>query len=342
VKIFAAHDGGSGCAHYRMEVPLRELNKHEGFDVTFADAGDTHHPPSITRRDLEGYDVIVGQRLNKHDGMSVWRGARTPTSRIVYELDDDIWTIGPENWQAYNLYGRPDILDAIEHSAQIADLITVTTPHLAGVMTEHTGNPNTAVLPNCVPGWVLDLPYVPRRRPAVGWVGGASHGADVGLVVNTMRRFCHRFPDWDLQLGGTDYRPTFKLGDRALYSDWIQVNQEPEKYYASFDFDIGLAPLAGTPFDQSKSPIKAIEYNARGIPVLASDAEPYRHYVKDGVNGFLIRYDHEWLSRLSELAGDDALRQKMSASSREAAREFTIERGWQKWADAYTALFPRR
>jgi glycosyltransferase involved in cell wall biosynthesis len=342
MKIFAAHDGGSGCAFYRMEVPLRELDRHDGFDVTFADAGDTHHPPSITARDLEGFDVIVGQRLNKHDGMSVWRRARTPTSRLVYELDDDIWTIGPQNWQAYNLFGREDIRDAIEHSAQIADLITVTTPYLASVMTERTGNPATAVLPNCVPGWVLDLPYVPRQRPAVGWVGGASHGTDIGLIASVMRRFCDRFPDWDLQLGGTDYRPTFRLGDRALYTNWIQVNQEPEHYYESFDFDIGLAPLTDDAFSRAKSPIKAIEYNSRGIPVIASDVEPYRGYVRDGENGFLIRYDHDWLKRLSELASDEKLRARMSAASREAAREYTIERGWKWWADAYTAMFPPR
>lgn len=342
MRIFAAHDGGSGCAYYRMQVPLEELGKRDGFEVTFADAGDTHHPPSITARDLAGYDVIVGQRLNKHSGMTVWRQARTPTSRLVYELDDDIWTIGQENWQAYNLYGRPDILDAIEHSAQIADLITVTTPYLAGVMTERTGNPSTAVLPNCVPGWVLDLNRTRRERPAVGWAGGASHGIDIGLIASTMRRFCARFPGWDLRLGGTDYRPTFKLGDRAIYSQWIQVNTSPEPYYQAMDFDIGLAPLADNPFARSKSPIKAIEYNSMGIPVIASDVEPYRSYVKDGENGFLIKYDHDWLKRLSELASDERLREKMSAASREAAREFTIERGVQQWADAYTGLFPRR
>ena len=342
MRIFAAHDGGSGCAYYRMMVPLEELNRQDGFEVTFADAGDTHHPPSITARDLEGYDVIVGQRLNKYDGMRVWRGARTPTSRLVYDLDDDVWNISPENFQAWHLYGRADIRDAITHSAEVSDLLTVTTPYLADVMTERTGNPATAVLPNCVPAWVCDLKRTPRRRRSVGWQGGASHGADMSLITRPVRRFLKRFPAWDLRLAGTDYRPSFKVpDDRAIYSMWVQVNDDPKDYYKTLDFDIGLAPLLDNDFNRAKSGIKAIEYFSRGIPVIASDVEPYRSVVTHGHNGFLVREDgHSWLRYLSELAADEKLLAQMSENARQTARDrWTIERNAFLWASAYGALF---
>jgi glycosyltransferase involved in cell wall biosynthesis len=350
VKIFAAHDGGSGCCWYRITMPLQELAKHDGFEVTFADAGERDGRRSpVTRRDMEGYDVIVGQRLSKHEGLSAWRGARTPSSRLVYEIDDDVWTINAENWMAYHLFNRGDIQDAITHGAQVADLITVSTARLAEVMAEATGNRNIAVLPNHVPGWVLDMQRMPNRstrpwpaalaRPAIGWQGGASHGADVDLIADPVRRFLKRFPDWDLRLAGTDYRPTFKAADRAVYSKWVRVNDDPRGYYETMDFDIGLAPLLENKFNLSKSPVKAIEYNALGIPVLASAVEPYRGYVKDGVNGFLIRYEHDWLKRMTELASDDALRARMSEQSRQAARIWTIEQGYTLWADAYRKLF---
>ena len=106
----------------------------------------------------------------------------------------------------------------------------------------------------------------------------------------------------------------------------MRVNDDPRGYYETMNFDIGLAPLVDNAFNISKSFLKPLEMNALGIPVLASDVGPYRGYVKDGVNGFLIRQDHEWLKRLSELASDDGLREKMSASARERAREWTIER----------------
>jgi glycosyltransferase involved in cell wall biosynthesis len=328
-----------------MEMPLGELGCQEespdDFEVTFADAGDRKGgPPTVTLRDLQGFDVVVAQRWNKHDGLEVWRRARGPYSRLVYELDDDVFHITPENWQAYQLYGRPDVRDAIEHAAEVADMITVSTEPLAEVMRQF--NSNVHVLANAIPGYAVGLPREPRDRPRVGWMGGASHGVDIGIVADPVRRFLKRFPGWDLQLNSTDYRATFKAPpDRVFFTPWIQVNDEPMRFYESIDFDIGLCPLAPTTFSASKSAIKAIEYAARGIPTIATDCPAYRPVIEHGVNGFLVKRDHEWLKYMSELAGDSELRFNMSRAAREMARQHLIENRWTEWAAAYRSLFAR-
>lgn len=346
MRVFAGHDGGSGCAYYRMFVPLRELDKQDGFGVTFAGTGDSGETPTVTGRMLEGHDVIVGQRWNSHAGLDIWRRARTPYNRLVYDLDDDVFSVGPENWNAYSLYNRADIQDATIHSAETADLVTVSTEPLAEVMREYSGN--VTVLPNHLPGWVLDLPRRhPRGSPRlrVGWGGGASHGLDIGVAVEPVSGFLKRFADWDLQLNGTDYRITFAAegvpADRMTYVPWVRINDDPEGFYGAIDFDIGLCPLVPTPFARAKSFLKALEMNARGIPVLVTDCEAYRGYVKDGVNGFLITKSRQWLERLCDLASDDGLREKMSEMSRQCARIWTIEQGWKMWGGAYQGLFKR-
>jgi glycosyltransferase involved in cell wall biosynthesis len=341
MKIFAGHDGGSGCAWYRMKVPLDAMARYGGYDVTFADAGDDGHPVSVTLDSLRGYDVVTGQRWNKHGGLPVWRGAAA-WAKLVYELDDDIWNITPENWAAYNLYSRPDIRDAVEHAAETADLVTVSTEPLAEVMRQFSGN--VVVTPNCVPDWVLKLN--PRRPPGmrqlrVGWMGGASHGVDIGQVASPVRRFLKRFPGWAMQLNATDYRDTIKApAGRVRFVPWVPVYEQPEKFYASIDFDIGLCPLWPTVFASAKSGIKAVEYAARGIPVIATDCPAYRGVITHGVDGFLVRRDHEWLSYMSELAADDALRAKMGGAARAMAARHVISQGWTAWRDAYGALFP--
>lgn len=336
MKILCLHDGGTGCAFYRMLVPLEQLGRH-GHDVTFASGSDKD---PVTLSSLRGYDVIVSQRHLSHSSLESWRRARDPLTRLVYETDDDVFSITADNYQAYNLYNREDIRDAVMHGAEVADLVTVTTPHLARVMAEHTGNQNVKALRNCIPGWLTEMNRAVRSRPAIGWQGGASHGVDVGLIASPVRRFLKRFPGWDLRLGGTDYRPTFKAGDRAVYSDWIPVYENAEGYFASVDFDIGLAPLLDTEFSRSKSDVKVLEYGALGIPSIASDCEVYRNFITHGENGFLVRHDHEWLKYLSILASDDELRLKMGEAAREAARYRTIERNWQRWETAYRNLFP--
>ena len=336
---------------YRMYLPLAELGyqddeqDHDGwdFEVTFADAGDDGHPPTITLDMLRGYDVVVAQRWNKHDGLSVWRGAAL-WAKTVYDLDDDVFRITAENWNACQLYDRPDVRDAVGHAAETADLVTVSTEPLAEVMREF--NPNVTVLGNCIPGWACTLPRPPgaqqRTRPRVGWQGGASHGVDIGQVAAPVRRFLRRFPAWDLQLNGSDYRDTIRApASRSFYVPWVPVYTSPDRYYTSIDFDIGLAPLYPTQFSRSKSAIKIIEYGARGIPSVASDIEPYRDVITHGVDGFLVRRDHEWLKYLSELAGDDELRAKMGAAAQEMARQHLIEDHFTEWASAYRGLFRR-
>lgn len=335
MKIFAGHDGGSGCAYYRMFLPMQQLAEH-GYDVTMASA-DMDKGQTITASAMAGHDVIVAQRFNKPGGVHVFREARNPTSRLVYELDDDVFSINAENFSAYTLWQRPDILDAAIHAMEIADVITCSTEPLAEVLREH--NPNVVVLPNHLPGWVCDYERQHRDRPAVGWSGGASHGVDVGQIVSPVKRFLKRFPGWDFRLSGTDYRPTFKAGKRVVFTPWVHVTDHEREYFSAPDWDIGLAPIAPNQFNASKSFLKALEYGALGIPVIASDWYPYRGFVKHGETGFLVKRDHEWLGYMSELAHDESLREKMGAAAREQAREYVIEEGWELWAKTYQSLF---
>jgi len=322
MRIFAMHDGG-GCGFYRITLPLTEVGKN-GHDVNLVLGSD------VKASDAAAWPLIVGQRIDKHDALPAWRRFRA-RSRLVYEIDDDVFNVTQVNWQAYGTYSRRDVQDTVAHAAQVANLVTVTTEPLAEVMREY--NDNVAVLPNYIPAYVLDLPREPGRM--LGWAGGASHAEDVAVIAAPVRKFLDRNPGWGMRIMGTDYRPTVRH-ERAVFQPWVPITGDAPAFYQSNDWDIGLAPLApGGVFNRSKSYIKALEYAARGIPVLASDAEPYRGFVQDGVTGFLIRYDHDWLKRLDELANDDGLRERMGAAAKEHARKFTIEDHWQEWAQAY-------
>jgi glycosyltransferase involved in cell wall biosynthesis len=311
-----------------MVLPLSEVGKH-GHQVTLGTSGTK---AATSRRGQ--FDIIVGQRLSGHDQISTWRRLAAH-GRLVYELDDDPFSIEPVNWQAYSTFQRADVLDAVSHCAEVASLVTVTTQPLAEVMRKH--NPNVAVLPNYIPAWVCDHQRTRHDRPRVGWCGGSSHGRDIQLIVRPVRQFLDRNPGWDMTLAGMDFRPAFKH-DRVGFTPWVHVLEDPAPFYESLDFDIGLAPLQWTVFASSKSHIKALEYAALGIPVIATDAEPYRDFVVHGVTGFLVRQDHEWLGYLQELASDEGLRESMGAKAREHARAYTIEKNWWRWTDAYGGL----
>ena len=319
MRLFGFHDQ-SGCGEYRVKMPLRELEKH-GHEIKLQLGG--------TGEAAQGFQVVIGQRMDKHDALPIWRRLKA-TSRLVYEIDDDVFSTVPVNWMAHRVYSKPLPQDAVIHAAEVADLVTVTTEPLAEVM--RAFNPNVVVLPNHVPTEILDIERPRRDKLVVGWAGGASHASDILMISGQVRRFLDRH-DAELHLIGTDYRETFRRDGR--FTKW---DPDLMAYYRNIDFDIGLCPLTGTKFDASKSHIKALECAALGIPVIASDVEAYRDFVVDGVTGFLVKHEHEWLKRLTELANDADLRESMGAKAKEQATAWTIEKGWHLWEQAYQSL----
>jgi glycosyltransferase involved in cell wall biosynthesis len=316
---------------YRIVQPMQALAAH-GWKTGY-EAGT---PPP----EHESYRVLAAQRLDQPGVLREWRRLAL-RHKLVYEIDDDVWSIEVANWHAYHTYQRDDVLDVMVHAAQIADMVTVTTEPLAEVIRQRTGHPCIRVVPNCVPDELLTLR---RNRSApkkvtIGWAGGSSHAMDCAMIAVPVHEFIERTPRAELHILGVDFRPTFGLGrENCRYTGWIPASTRGLDYYRALDFDIGLAPLTGTVFDQSKSAIRAFEYLSLGIPVLASDCEPYRGVVIDGVNGYLIRRRRDWARRLRELTEDDAAREEMSAKARETARAYAIGAGWKRWADAYSEL----
>lgn len=333
MRIAAVHDG-EGCGWYRLRVPLEEMGRH-GHEVTLASVKD----PSYRDIDFKSFDIVAGQRFDNYDGMAGWRRMRTASNRLVYDNDDDVFSVTSDNVLAYQDYSRADIRLAVMGYLTYSDLVTVTNDHLADAFAQHTGR-RPAVLPNFIPEWTLGLGRPMRGGVRIGYMGGASHRKDIEDAAKAVRRAVLEDKRVSLHLVGTDYRSLFRLPpNRVFLTDWVNISDEPEKFYRNLDFDIGIAPLKDTKFARSKSYIKALEYNARGIPVIASDVGPYKDYIRHGVNGFLVKQPHEWSKYLHLLVNDCDLRADMGRDAREVASEYTIENNWRLWEEAYEGLF---
>lgn len=318
LSVFGFHDGHA-CGYYRILLPLREMDA-AGHSV------DVNHGYSDRCEDRR---IIVGQRISRGEALPIWRRLAA-RHKLVFETDDDVFTIDSWNVGA-SLAHTPEVIDATQFAATAAHMVTVSTEPLAEVMRRY--NDNVVVLPNHIDGALLDIERPRRDRVTVGWAGGDSHLRDFEMVAPALKRFLARNPYVDFHNIGTSYLRPMKLPGR--HTPWAA---DIFDYYRSVDFDVGIAPLADMPFNRSKSHIKAVEYAALGIPVIASDVEPYRDFVVDGATGWLVRHEHEWGKRLYELTHDAAMREEMGAAAKERARGWVIQDGWTKWADAYRTL----
>jgi glycosyltransferase involved in cell wall biosynthesis len=87
----------------------------------------------------------------------------------------------------------------------------------------------------------------------------------------------------------------------------------------------------------SKFATKWLESSVLGIPLIASDIEPYRTVIRHGENGFLVRREHEWGRYLKLLADDPELRQRVGMAARGEASGSIMQALHVQWQAALTA-----
>jgi glycosyltransferase involved in cell wall biosynthesis len=220
------------------------------------------------------------------------------------------------------------VRESVRRCLRLCDMVTVSSAHLAEILSPY--NDNVVVLPNFVKQGLLDMSRPRRDRLTVGYAGGTSHRWDVEEMRNPLREVLDANPDVDMHFVGDDHSPI--VGRRCRWTAW---EKDVGHYYKKIDFDIAVAPSADHLFNRSKTPIRALEMAALGIPIVASNRLPYSEFVVDGKTGFLVDSEEEWRARLEDLIHDEAMRAELGSNARDLAGEWTIEGNWQLWESAY-------
>jgi glycosyltransferase involved in cell wall biosynthesis len=324
MKIFGWALNHSGCGQYRIGLPMWALGQ-VGHDATAFSVLNTDLPADL--------DVLVGQQLFGPERSAVWQEIAALNGRrpaLVYETDDDLWNIHGANTAAL-AFRDPEVIESVESNIAAADAVTVTTPHLAEVVSRF--NDNVHVVPNCIDGALLERARPRNERVTIGWAGGSSHVSDFAFAGKEIRSFLRRNQEVELHVIGSDFRRDLGRPDARL-SGWSENLVE---YLDKLDFDIGIAPLAYHAFNKSKSDLKVLEYAALGIPVVATDYGPYSDSVQHGVTGFLVKRPHEWARYLRDLVNDHAMRAEMGDNARRWAATRTIQGNIWRWETAYRA-----
>lgn len=334
-----------GCGHYRMIWPTKVLQSR-GHDVHIA-AGDTGGS-GIGGRVMNGNiveliikpeyeaDVYVFQRTTSKHVMQMIKLLRQRGKTVVIDMDDDLSTIHPKNAAFDMLHpSRPDgnWLHAAE-ACRHATLVTISTPNLA----RRYGGRRARVLWNYVPESYLSVkPTVNREQRVWGWAGSLhSHPNDVPIL----RSICDNMRDHPFKLVGNPQGMGHILGLREdpPGPGIVELNDWPQSIVDTLD--VGVAPLADTEFNSSKSWLKPLEYSALGIPWVASGSVEYTRLANliGGRIASSVRARH-WTGHLRELLTNDRLYEEESQRLRSMAAEYTIEKHadewWSTWVEAY-------
>jgi len=94
--------------------------------------------------------------------------------------------------------------------------------------------------------------------------------------------------------------------------------------------DLYLAPARLESFG-----IAALEARVSGLPVVAMRGGGVGEFVEDGVNGYLVKDDHEMAARAAQMLGDPALLRRLAETGRTDPPDLGWERVVERTLDAY-------
>ncbi|MFV8342163.1 glycosyltransferase family 4 protein [Flavobacterium sp. XS2P39] len=143
----------------------------------------------------------------------------------------------------------------------------------------------------------------------IGWIGSPS---TFKYVKNNKSVFSKLFQKYNAELHIIGATEDLGLGTNVKYLKWTE---ESEVDLIS-QFDIGIMPLENTPWELGKCAYKLIQYMGCGVPVVASSVGMNKIVVDEGISGFLVRVEEQWLDKLSQLIEDRALRESLGKKGR--------------------------
>lgn len=323
VAFFPA--GIDACALYRMFIPHLHM---PGSKFIF-------RPGKMRPDEYDGCEIGVVQRLVTQDNLIAINYMRESGMKVIYDLDDNMWAVPASN------PGKKLIeqyRDGFGVCAQASDVITVSTRGLR------------SALKGALPGLQQEVYVVPNAmdfrlfrqgpvncddgRVVVGWAGSNTHGEDLKDAMDVLPKMLEKHENLYLEFVGGTTAPKLQGHKRVVVRSWVPVGEFAVRF-ASWMWDIALAPLEDNRFNRSKSCIKMLESAALQIPCLAGRVQPYEEFCALGgreLEWLLCDGRKEWEEKLEKLITNKEFRVEMGRMVYETAKKyFDIETLIENW-----------
>lgn len=307
-----------------------------GFDVTVSSFMDRRmydlvyqpgHLPAKLVGTLRGHLRRLGDllRIGRFDlvyvfmwvtpvGTSIMeRAIRALARRLIYDLEDNA-LVGQDIPKEDNPNPLTRLLrgkDKVRFLVREADNVITSSPLLNDICVKMNRRGACTYISSSVDAgrFVPVNTYEGSEEVTVGWTGTYSTKPFLDLLRPVLRKLAERVRFKLRVIGNFDYQlPGVDL-------EVIRWSKETEVEDLQA-IDIGVYPLPLDDWVIGKSGLKAIQYMAFGLPVVATDAGITSQVVRDGETGILVRTQDEWLEALERLVRDPALRRRLGEAGR--------------------------
>lgn len=317
-----------GVEYHRLIIPYINLAKTHLVEIHQTNEVNTE------KIDLTQFHLVIFSRVLSNFGHDEAVLATLQKAGIPFIVDvDDYWAL-PTNHLLYPQWQQRKMTQRIELALRHATAVTTTTSHLASQIRKL--NKNVVVAPNAIDP--VQPQFIHRATRAetvrVGWVGGLCHTDDIPLL---QRGFSRLYAEKELQRKYSvhlcGYSPQ-NFDVWGYYEDVFTAGQSRTNYrrvpgrdvrnYATLynGLDVCLVPLADTPFNRCKSPLKLLEAGWFKKPCVVSEVYPYTLMGQHYQNLLFVQNNKvDWHKYIKKLVENPNLRQDLGEALHETVKE---------------------
>jgi len=260
-----------GTANYRVRFPLEDLVRSSACDSShFHVIKDDGFQVAPVLMETATRHVVVQPYLSD-EGLRLMEFLHREAGFSITLVVDDLWTALSEDNPVRALM-PDDVPGRLRYAASLSQSLVLTTHELQRRL--ELNHDNTHVINNGLPEWVWGpvsaSPAKQYGRLRIGWSGAPQHAGDLAFLEQVMKNTAD-LADW-VFLGMCP--PALQALASEVHG-MVPFEQYPAALSA-LNLDLAIAPLADHAFNRCKSNLKILEYGIAGLPVIASDLEPYR------------------------------------------------------------------
>lgn len=313
--LYVRNGAAPAVRFYRGLGPLSWLCKELGGQMQIREADATRGP--LNYEAFYGVDIVFVEHAVNEQARATIANAKKWGLRVWIDHDDNLLDV-PRSNTAHDYFASPSSIDHVQRCAEMADVITVTTPRLFNVYRPMCEN--VKIIPNAWMDYQFGLiPLKPTNTPPViGWRGGHGHGADLLSVRDALQSAIDRglpFQPWG-------YDPHFLQYDISGYR---KFNRDLGEFYYQFFTnapDFLVVPLLENEFNHAKSNLSWIEATMAGTATIAPE------YLKEFKQPGVVHYknpDH-LKDILHGIAAGEYDKAQHVEKSREALKELRLSK----------------
>lgn len=153
---------------------------------------------------------------------------------------------------------------------------------------------------------------IDNSEVTIGWIGSPSTTIFLKMLHGVFKELSKKYKIQVKLIGAGQYKID---GVKIINVDW-SLNKEVEELQS---FDIGVMPMPNNEWTKGKLGCKMLQYMAVGVPALVSYTETNAEAIDNGVNGFLVNSEKDWIEKLSLLIENSGLRRGIGMAGRRTA-----------------------